>query len=278
MLGEPSAAEYGFVERALYRLEHARICECHRRCFDGAEVVFKTPEAPLGAYEDLGGVTLADLSTPLNVCLAMNLGGSVMLARFSQATWRHSLRSQFVPFPRMLRFDGALLENRELATTRSSDAASETYYGIASGDRLVHAWKRDRGREPDATLRWFFATAKSVHFQRRYRWRVVLGHSEGVTVSLTTDPTGASEVFRLRDVPPGKTRRAALLHWVERHWRRTRSDPTVERSVRASLRGCASFVWNGLKCEITPSEYDSERLALEAEREAEVRIRGRVSK
>ena len=39
------------------------------------------------------------------------------------------------------------------------------------------------------------------------------------SLTLLTDATGVKEFWKLRDVPVGRRRRAALLHWVEKHWR-----------------------------------------------------------
>jgi hypothetical protein len=66
-------------------------------------------------------------------------------------------------------------------------------------------------------------------------------------------------MFRLRDVPPGKQRRAALLHWVRAHWRQRRQTVEADKVwIRAHLRGAWSYTWNGLQCQIEPSELDVE--------------------
>lgn len=83
----------------------------------------------------------------------------------------------------------------------------------------------------------------------RLRWTVRLGVSGGASVSLFTDPQGAAETFRLRDVPAGAARRAAIRHWVEGHWRKNRGS-AGEHEVRKHLRGASKFQWNGLSCEI----------------------------
>lgn len=82
---------------------------------------------------------------------------------------------------------------------------------------------------------------------------------ESVCPSLTllTDPTGVKEFWKLRDIPAGKKRRAALLHWVESHWRQTRKDPDVEMYVRKHLRGQQEITQGQFSAKITPSETDS---------------------
>jgi hypothetical protein len=89
-------------------------------------------------------------------------------------------------------------------------------------------------------------------------WRVAT-RFDAVCPSLTllTDPTGVKEFWKLRDIPEGKSRRAALLHWVECHWRQNRKDPDVEGYVRKHLRGQQELTQGQFSAKITPSETDS---------------------
>lgn len=82
-------------------------------------------------------------------------------------------------------------------------------------------------------------------------------------ISLATDPIGVKEAWKLRDVPEGKRRRDALLHWVDAHWRQNRTDPDVEGYVRKHLRGRREFTQAGLSLQIKESEVDYMRLANE---------------
>jgi hypothetical protein len=104
-------------------------------------------------------------------------------------------------------------------------------------------------------------TTRGIQFSRRYEWRVSLGYIGSPTISFATDPLGAREVFRLRDLPEGKARRTALRHWVRDHWRKKkRDDPESLVFVQEHLRGATLFTWNGLLCKVTPARYDLERL------------------
>lgn len=76
------------------------------------------------------------------------------------------------------------------------------------------------------------------------------------SLTLLTDPTGVKEFWKLRDVPDGRKRRAALLHWVENHWRQTRNDPDVEAFVRKHMRGATQLTHGKFSAEITPSKRD----------------------
>jgi len=96
--------------------------------------------------------------------------------------------------------------------------------------------------------------------RHRYNWNVFLGEGNSPRARFLTDSTGVKEVFRLRDIPPGRKRRAALLHWVKEHWRKRRQDSELDKiMVREHMRGAEQYVWNGLRCEIVPSQEDLER-------------------
>lgn len=91
-------------------------------------------------------------------------------------------------------------------------------------------------------------------------WSVLLGEPGLPRARFLTDPVGVREAFRLRDVPPGKARRAALRHWVSEHWRKKGRDSEADRAwVREHLRGAEDFTWNGLRCRIEPSREDLRR-------------------
>lgn len=77
------------------------------------------------------------------------------------------------------------------------------------------------------------------------------------SLTLLTDPTGVKEFWKLRDAPVGRSRRAALLHWVENHWRQQRNDPDVEVFVRKHMRGATSLEQGQFTAEITPSVRDT---------------------
>lgn len=89
-------------------------------------------------------------------------------------------------------------------------------------------------------------------------WRVAT-RFDSVCPSLTllTDPTGVKEFWKLRDIPEGRKRRAALLHWVESHWRQNRKDPEIESYVRKHLRGQEELTQGQFRATITPSQTDS---------------------
>lgn len=92
----------------------------------------------------------------------------------------------------------------------------------------------------------------------RSRWSVYLADG-GIGVTFPTDAVGAREVFRLRDIPEGRARRAALRTWVTEHWRINPQAVDEEVLVREHLRGAQTFDWSGLQCRIKPSDEDFAR-------------------
>ena len=96
-----------------------------------------------------------------------------------------------------------------------------------------------------------------VEFTKDFWWTVEIGFENCPSVRFHTDPTGAREVFRLRDVPPGKKRRTAIRHWVSGHWRRRRKDEEErKRWIAKYLRGATKFSWQDLRCVVRPSPWD----------------------
>ena len=109
---------------------------------------------------------------------------------------------------------------------------------------------------------------------RPQQWRVYFSIDGRAGIELPSDPLGVRAAFRLRDIPEGKSRRAALRHWVTEHWRQNRDDPSEEIKVREHLRGATTFVWSGLRCKITPSLEDRERARQALEQRQEDRLVG----
>lgn len=100
-----------------------------------------------------------------------------------------------------------------------------------------------------------------IALRQRYDWSVLIGYEGSARVRFFTDPIGLRAVFKLRDLPPGKERRAALKHWVRQHWRRKRDDEDARTWVRRHIRGAESFTWDGLRCAIQPAEFDLDQVA-----------------
>jgi hypothetical protein len=94
----------------------------------------------------------------------------------------------------------------------------------------------------------------------RLWWRVLVrfgGQRPGI--QLYTDATGVKDFFRFREIPEGRSRRDALVHWVSDHWRQNRFDPDIENYVREHLRGSREFDWHNLAGTIELPEPEIER-------------------
>jgi hypothetical protein len=87
-------------------------------------------------------------------------------------------------------------------------------------------------------------------------WKATVRMDDSPSIVIPTDPTGVKEMWALRNVPAGKIRRSALLHWVSSHWRQVRNDPDVEAYVRQHMRGSSVFENGSLKVEIEASSED----------------------
>ena len=114
-----------------------------------------------------------------------------------------------------------------------------------------------------------FAIAACATTISREYWQVLVrfgGQRPGI--KLFTDATGIKDFFRFREVPEGKSRRDALVHWVGEHWRQNRYDPDVEHYVREHLRGSYNFNWHNLSgmIELPEPEQKREQVAIETRR------------
>lgn len=117
--------------------------------------------------------------------------------------------------------------------------------------------------DTDSDASFFGATLQGmlcVALTNEYEWAVNIGYGGGATVRVPVSPPAVKDLFRLRDMPEGRSRRAALRHWVSSHWRKKHSDPKAEVEVRRHFRGVERFNWNGLICEVVPSKHDKGRV------------------
>lgn len=217
-----------------------------------------------------------DLVWPLNVGMITDRGGEsgelVMQRCYTiSAKQARGYAGRFGPF--MVRMDTAQMECDQLMTVAGlyvwlggswTDAQTRTLWSGRHAEQAVpnreELFAQDR-EQP--------ALATALALRQRYEWAISLGLESSPSIRFATDPTGIKDLFRIRDLPEGRDRRAALMTWVEDHWRRDRSDPEIEIYVRKHLRGATSFSWRGMDCQILPSQFDIEqRDRMLAEREA----------
>lgn len=90
-------------------------------------------------------------------------------------------------------------------------------------------------------------------FSHEYEWRVTIGYRNSLHIILPTNATGVAEFLAMRDSTPDKSRRSALRHWVEQHWRTLPSDRETETRVRAHMRGHERYTWGDMDGMIIPA-------------------------
>lgn len=102
----------------------------------------------------------------------------------------------------------------------------------------------------------------SYRLTMRYEWQIEIGEPGGASAMFPISRAECAAAFASRDALPGRSRRSALRHFVEKHARRRASDPhgPSDVDVRRYLRGQTSFSWNGLACEIIPPAYEMEAI------------------
>lgn len=148
-------------------------------------------------------------------------------------------------------------DGRYVSMDRLSVRGRKNDIGAHFGSHLVNANGTIAPFDPEQHSGAMFAM---LQFTEEISWTVSLGPADGVKLAFITDPVGVAEAFALRDVPEGKSRRAAIMHWVRQHSRQKR-DGSVTEVIR-HLRGQTNFVWNGLAVGITPSVSDRKAIEL----------------
>lgn len=96
-----------------------------------------------------------------------------------------------------------------------------------------------------------------------YEWTVRMKISGSLGFSFASDPKHLKRLFKMREVPEGKTRRAALRNWICQHFRRRPLEDEEDAKdvfVHEHIRGATRYDWDGLSCEIVPSRYDLDKL------------------
>lgn len=99
-----------------------------------------------------------------------------------------------------------------------------------------------------------------------YEWFVYIRETpDSVGFKIPIMPEASKEVFVMRDIPEGKTRKKAIVNFVREHYRtkpNTNFNEEERRSlVRKHFRGENKFNWRGLEVHIIPSQYDLNKIA-----------------
>lgn len=224
---------------------------------------------------------------PIDVAMAMSANtdwpdGSWQFDRFmtlKPSEWRGKITKVFprmidrrimISFPggshTSLRVPYAIIGKKLIEAPRTDTGMQIDSPGDGSFGIPPHWWGRKTNTDAEKGELFAVRLLGGLALRRRYHWSVLLGESAGPRVRFITDPAGMREIFRFRDIPPGRLRRAALLHWVKAHWRQRRAPTANDRAwIRQHLRGTWSYDWNGLRCQIEPSEYDLEKAIIDTQ-------------
>ena len=135
----------------------------------------------------------------------------------------------------------------------SADLEEWFHIGVSQSPGSADQFNNPRQQPFTKQLRIVSGFAKS----REDKWIVGLQRSNQPAMAFPTDPIGVREIFRLRDIPEGKARRASMIHWVDAHYRKKHDDPSALTYVRKHLRGGTRFTWNGLICTVKPPRSDA---------------------
>lgn len=93
--------------------------------------------------------------------------------------------------------------------------------------------------------------------RRRYEWSVIF-EFPAAQLRFSCSARGILEMLKDRDKPPELQRRASLLHWVARYWRRSSTSEDLHE-VRKHLRGVTRCQWRDLSVCLVPAEYEIEQ-------------------
>lgn len=225
--------------------------------FDGAIYYSAKDDNPLTTNEKVfhpGDVSINDLSNPFDLCIIGESGNEKYLfdmQRFRRVTPKEVRGKVKKIYPSMILHSIGRIRKEDMGIFTQQG----TFYYAGK-----HRWKDNGvvgimpGLENDLSQR--IEMAISVQFTLFYQWKVYVSFDNNPGICFMTNPEGAKEIFKLRDIPPGYKRRQALRNWVCEHSRITKHGETT---VKEHLRGKQEFEWNGMRCIIVPSQYDLQR-------------------
>ena len=114
-----------------------------------------------------------------------------------------------------------------------------------------------------------------VQIWRQLLWYVRVSYASGTASLLLPCELGAiPDLFKYRDIPAGRQRREALLHWVKEHWRHRAHSAELSVQILDYLRGKPEFIWkDDLQVQIVPSADDLARLVPSKKKESLKKLR-----
>jgi hypothetical protein len=212
----------------------------------------------------------SDFDGMIDVCMVVGdqdaiEGVEVELVRYRTPTMKEIRGRIITPMPHML-----VASYADVSADRSSCKTRKQVFGMAREGVWIEIGKPTTTTSGNGqnlnTYTYGFNTdmefvsrqiqiAMGVQLRQVMSWTVEIGRDDGPSLLFPTTPAGARAIFKLRDVPEGRKRRAALRTWVDAH-QRQRAGSEDETYVRTHLRGGQIFNWNGLTCTLRPSKLE----------------------
>lgn len=210
-----------------------------------------------GKWDVIDGIPTsetADAVWPLDHAFATVRQDHIELMRFATVTSKElrGLPMKMVR-PKMIRVLGGILYDS--GTWR----CYENIFGLVGEDwrMLTTPDRYDLANLDNADMKSWDKRIKDhlpSIFRYEYDWHVAFGSIyNGPRVITPINPVQALKLFKNREAAADKTRRAALKHWVEEHWR---EDEEGLAYICHHLRGHTRFRWSDLNCELFVSAYD----------------------
>jgi hypothetical protein len=173
---------------------------------------------------------------------------------------------RFIPnmfeFSRATVCDNGTFETARIITGKTKEKFIDiTFRGVTDSGR---PYQLDLNEECKPAT---FSFMVHQQFLKRYLWRVVIESAIGPSMSFFTNPSGIRELFRWREIPEGRQRRASIRNWVSDHWRTVDNDEQDRAWIKKHLRGKQQFKWDGFtitvhvpKSEIEEAEKLEQRM------------------
>lgn len=103
-----------------------------------------------------------------------------------------------------------------------------------------------------------FNMALQLSLTYNYEWSCYIKETpDSLGVRIPIHPSSSKEVFMMRNIPEGKTRKTAIVNFVKEHYRTVKGNGNERKVlIEKHFRGDLKFNWRGLEVHVTPSPYD----------------------
>ena len=256
----------------------------HLNNFDGAwlvDVSLKHKENEDFAFSPFGNLQVTpDMFPKLNIKM-MNLSGEIGYLskyRFLDAKEKRNLENYKYIFSE--RFGFLDYGKQKWWTDENGYGFSDIYNGEGTklilprltslkpgyfyDKKLVEKRILDDIKDKDAA---YFQTLRNFHMALQlsltydYEWSCYIKETtDSLGIRIPIHPSSSKEVFIMRNLPEGKTRKRAIVNFVKDHYRTIKGNGNERKVlIEKHFRGDLKFNWRGLEVHITPSPFDLRR-------------------